>query len=461
MRGSCKKRKVALIKIGILVLPEMIGQAQADMKKVIDRWIDSRLTRYRYVHCSSEGRDHVQIRVTFIDCKTSEGFRYCDAALMIVPPNVNCTAFPDVSIPGYILNFSGVKCVTELMEKANKELNYGFEKLFLALIDHQQVDNRYTVFKLMERISLKRLSCSMLKRALSTFDGNLQREFVSPHVNTSYSDEIATQLVSTCHNVLLSFLNRVDDFRGNLNHIPSDEFFDPIKNEIPNFFGDGQGLPRNWREVFRRDELEQKVWHLFPCFKSVIPFAEVLDHLLKNAPLHVRRENVMLLQQGKVVRCLEKALDWVDDIDETDASIVFPSGDVGTFLDDIVESSCDNQSRTIIRLEMPTLVHAKPLSMTEIKVLPEQAQTLMQTSSAKRTSDFVSFTKLSSKRMKTESMVAVHSSVSRRDDREGQKVIDRLKALRDGKSMFDIDIGNTSLSNILNVQRNNCAFPKD
>ena len=450
--GSSQRRKVALIKIGIIVVP---GQAQGDdMKKFIDMWVDSRL-KYRSVHCSDEGND-VQIRVTVIDCKTIEDLRCCDAALMIVPPNIECDEFPDMSIPGYILNFSGDMCATELMKKADKELHQGCEKLFSAMIDSQRGQNGCTLFKMMESVSLKHLCCSMLKRVVSTFEGNLHREFLSPHLKRYVSDDIATQIVTVCHDVLVSFLNRVDDMRGNFSHMPSDEFFDPVKDEITNYFWDGQGLPRNWRDMLGRDELEYKVWHLFPCFRSVLPLAQVLDCLLSNAPLHIRRENGLLLQQRKMRQCLEQALNWVDYVDEKDSSIFFPFGDVGTILDSVVES-CEDQTGAVIHLEIPALVHQNALSITKIKELPDSPETSMQTRSAKRTSDFKSLT---TKRSKTESMAAEHSLMNRRD-REGQKVIARLKALRDGNSMFDIDIGNTSLSNILSIQRNDHTFPQN
>jgi len=500
--GNKSSPNIILFKLGIVILSrqDLDGQRIA---KMIDLWIDSRLRLGdTLVHRS----DKTSLNVRFIsEYYETENCNY-DGLLFVTPPEqAKATVYQLPTelnesarggIPHFHLNLPRNKVLDGTLgsKELDRHLLNGCSTVIRDYIDTVRCSQNkdYHLIQI-ERVSLMSLCCSILRKVIWTFPNEGSSLFIPPHLKRNAMENFAIEM--QFNHALVSLFQQIESIQNELKKItrfenwPAPSFIDASTKHVNKYFSEEEGLPFDWMDRLDRAKVEDQVWDMFPSIKKPLSSTNILQQLIvddESVPSEVKEECILLFHKKKLCPCFDVLLEWRESSSkyQLEGIIYLPKGTKSR----IVESTVNQASMTN---EFPLLTWKQSIEPSlpyfkdsnyyndieetlQVQKIPTQEQDttvikrqLYETEEQDKMNLMLQ-DQMSNKRKRFRRAEYVDSMQNKSDDcvdvsqviEESKQFTETLKSLLDGKETLNIDIGDSTLSDILRDAEDILTIPR-
>merc|ERR1740124_310235 len=389
---------VILFKLAVIVVEKNL----VNVSKLVQTWINSRLEFDVVLREKLEG---IEVRTVVVcrdlDLVDKDSF---DAILFVILPTNTLDVERQVKscgilsciehrVPYLVLRLDGreprlmthfgivdknVQCQSTEEYDRSKEEQYddslfaGCEALIQDYANSLCDKKRTPPASTMERVSVQKLCCEVMRRALWEICDNT--ECLPTHLQREAFNRSEEKIVEHCRDALIALLQEIthlgnDTKHGRLSCWPESEFVDPSTGEVPSYFAGDKGLPKNWRQLLNPSKLKEIVWALFPSFAQPTPAIAVLEEILIDAPLQVRQMCGEMFEDKRTRSCFESAFQWQESIAEISGEAValcLPQGEAANLIDLAIDGLIQ-ETLSSTTTYISDASHPLPLALSEDK----------------------------------------------------------------------------------------------
>lgn len=333
-------QKATLLFTISLVVPRFVDIRLESLSDLLRSWVGFRVGFG--VSSAADASGRTDIRVAFIDGNSQEQDIAPDAVFVVVP-YPDCQADDQASFAGSIsrlvdgMDKSIPTVVLAISGKSSIMTNLPLSSLERAVV----VDGNYSdPVNLNESLesACDHLAAALLIEAAIVVDKVpiMSMGLVFANFLVSYDDYFETRedLLWHIQEGLRCLVDELDDYGSELRESclwPSKAF---ARNAftVPNYFSDGD-LPLSWTRMLLRPNVEPDIKELSTLLSG--SYRGVLDYLLFDAPVEVKRESIFLLDKRQFRRCLQHAIMWRQrnvEIEAGESCLYLVRGSVQTIL---------------------------------------------------------------------------------------------------------------------------------
>jgi len=383
----------------------------------------------------------------------------------------------------------------------DQSLLHCFEFLIEELVCHP-VSERFP--RCIAKISLETFTLLVMSKVLwlSSYHDESVSSHIA-HIQRILHHEYDLQILNYMKSAMFAFMNELDSLHSrlrskssNFEAWPFKEFLDATDG-VPNYFRDRSSLPSSWLLSLNSTMIEGRMHEYLPSlFNPSSSLFNFFDDVMKTFNEASKQECIILLQKGQLYAACKRALNTTQSFVPSRTTIFLPVGEVSIIidrvcnqlfpstslhttnllLDDTIDYSKEQVEEETYKLTAKSPSATKSVTTAYItekeksdkdnpnnsddppRLGPSENYPMIN-SSITQTNDFhvvplispslrKDASRLSSKRHRTDRPT---SAIESSDEVESSKAFTaHLKSLLNEESIFDMKIGNTYLSSIIN-----------